>query len=563
MYGGVKVKSRRTKGVLTLVLTLCLLITQVTFVHAQNIEKSVNSENKAVNTPQQSGEKAEYLLKGSETQGYVAENESNAKPGSYNATTDSYTVYDEKSSEVDEVEYLKSIIDMIKEKYGGEINIKDLLEGAMRGMLDSLDPYTLYYTPEEYEAFYSDVGGNYTGIGVTMMEQDGFIVVVKVFSSSPAEKAGIFVGDKIVSVDGKSIIGVSSDEVANLIKGEEGTEVTIGIIKHGQTEVTEVVVTRAEIKINPVTYEIRDNIGYLKIDSFNSNTYIYMNEAMDAFNKNNIKKIVLDLRDNPGGDVLQSALAARYFVKEGLITKLDFKSPYSVDIEYHSDLKEKLYDVAVLVNGNTASAAEILAGAIQDTGAGKLIGTRTFGKSKVQQLYPILSPEAYVKYEELIGAKVVDAYELITRYGVIPTEDEIIGYTKITTGMYLTPNGRIIDGIGLTPDIEVDDIELVNGVYLYNIQKLQQIDKPGLGDEGLDVYNAEKILKLCGYDVDTPDMKLDEKTFQAIIKFQEDSNLFGYGVLDFTTQKALNDLFDAKTLEIDLQYAKALEVLGK
>lgn len=198
---------------------------------------------------------------------------------------------------------------------------------------------------------------------------------------------------------------------------------------------------------------------------------------------------------------------------------------------------------------------------MQDTGSGILVGSKTFGKAKVQNLLPILSPEAYAKYNEQVGSKEVNAYDLIGKYGINPMVSEIIGWTKITTGMYLTPKGRMIDGTGIAPDIEVKDPEPVNDVYINNIQKLSRSWKPGLGDEGTDVNNAEKILKVLGYDVDNPDSVLDEKTFNAVWKFRVDKGLYPGGVLDFTTQKALNDELDRIILTHDKQYAKAVEIL--
>jgi len=160
---------------------------------------------------------------------------------------------------------------------------------------------------------------------------------------------------------------------------------------------------------------------------------------LKQMDKNNIKKIILDLRDNPGGDVGQAVSIARKFVKKGLITKLDFKSESQKDEEYYSYLEELKYKLVVLVNENSASASEILAGAIQDTGSGILVGTTTFGKGKVQNLYPILTPEAVEKYRKTF----VNGYDLLEKHGIYPSDEEIIGWVKITTGEYYTPGGKI------------------------------------------------------------------------------------------------------------------------
>lgn len=259
----------------------------------------------------------------------------------------------------------------------------------------------------------------------------------------------------------------------------------------------------------------------------------------------------------------QAVAVAENFVPAGLITKLDYKSEKQQDTEYYSNLKEKKYEVAVLVNGFTASASEILAGAIQDTKAGVLVGTKTFGKSKVQQMVPLLTPEAYQKYKKLYNADTVSAIDLMQQYKIIPADDEIIGWAKITIGEYFTPRGKRIDQVGLVPDVSVPDYKATNGIDVRNIQKLSKKTKMTLHTKSGEVYNAEKILILLGYNLDKPDTNLDAKTFAAIKKFQKDKGLYPYGVLDFITQQKLNEALVQIILRYDKQYAKAVELLGK
>ncbi len=459
--------------------------------------------------------------------------------------------------------YLQSVIDMILEKYNGQITPEQLMEGALKGVFDTMDPYTTYYTPEEADKFMGDISGTFTGIGIQMVLSDDYILVAKVFSGSPAEKSGLLQGDRIAEVDGRSIVGVSLDEASSLIMGEAGTKVKLGVLRNGKTGVINIDITRAVITINPVICDIINGIGYIRLDTFSSTSGAYMALALQKMDDAGVTKIILDLRGNPGGEVSQAVAIARRFVPEGLITKLDFKSEAFEDEVYNSYLAAPKYKLAVLVDGMSASASEIVAGAIQDTKAGTLIGTKTFGKSKVQGLIPLLTPEASAKYEKQLGVKTVDVVNLKEEYGITPKEDEIIGYTKMTIGFYYTPNGKLIDGTGITPDITVDDTRSVADVVLSGIQKLTVTAKPGLNDGGTDVTNAEKILKVLGYDVGTPDNLLDGKTFAAIKKFQKDMKLYAYGVLDFTTQKALNSALDGILLKYDKQFAKAMEVLNK
>jgi carboxyl-terminal processing protease len=465
---------------------------------------------------------------------------------------------------IDNSAYLKAVMDNIKDKYyTGQVTDGQLLEGALKGMYSTMDPYTGYMTNAEMQDFSSQINGTFVGIGISFVVETNYVLVTDVIEGSPAQNAGIIDGDRIYSVDGKGVSGLSEEKVAALIKGEAGTKVVLGAIKNGQTKLTSITITRAEIKVNPVSYKIKGNIGYIKIDIFNANTQEYFDKALAEMDKKKITRIILDLRNNPGGAVDQAVAVAKKLVPKGLIAKLDFKSESLKDEEYYSDLPKINYKLAVLVNGMSASASEILSGAIQDTKAGTLIGTKTFGKAKVQNVFPILTPEAYDKYSKQYGVNTVDAYELLTKYSAPVSWDEIQGWTKITTGLYTTPKGRMIDGVGLTPDVAVADSQLVKGVDVDSIGSLKKVTKPTLNSESIDVYNAEKILRLSGYNVDTPDMKLDKKTFEAIKKFQKDSKLYSYGVLDFTTQQALNNKLDKLVPSIDKQYAEALKLVAK
>jgi carboxyl-terminal processing protease len=458
-------------------------------------------------------------------------------------------------------DYLKSVLDMIKQKYKGDVNDKELMEGALKGMLSQMDSYTTYLTKDEASRFFVSANGKLEGIGVELGKVENHVVVLKVISGSPAEEAGIVPGDKIVDINGKNVEGASAGDVSNIIKNSSSRRILLGLIKNGDIDVTAIEVSKRYITVNPVAYDIRKDIAYIKIDSFNSNTMDFMTRALNGINAAHINKVVLDLRDNPGGEVAQVVQVARKFVPQGLITKLDFKSEKDADIEYYSPLTEPKYRLAVLVNQNSASAAEILAGAIQDTKAGTLIGTKTFGKAKVQTLVPLLTPEAYEKYSGKFGVKYVDANALVNQQHVSPLPEEILGYIKMTTGKYTTPKGRMIDGVGLTPDIQVENPLPVSNIDINSVKKLKKTLKPDMNSITPDVYSAEQILKICGYDIGTPDAKLDSTTFAAIMEFQKDNGLYPYGVLDFATQQALNDKLEAKILEVDKQYAEAVRVL--
>lgn len=454
-------------------------------------------------------------------------------------------------------DYLESLMQMAQKDYNYDITDQALTEGAVKGIFNSMDPYTEFFTNDEAQQFLETVGGSYSGIGVVLSQMDNYVVVTRVFASSPAETAGILAGDEIATVNNKDVIGASVDEVSGLIRGEEDSQVNVGIIRDKTLQ--NFTLTRKAIKVNPVNYEIRDGIAYISIDTFNSNTYDNFAAALDAVNAAGVDRIILDLRNNTGGEVDQAIAVAQRLVPAGTISSLQFKNPELEDTVYKSNLKTAPYKMVVLVNEMTASASEILAGAIQDTKTGKLVGSKTFGKARVQSVLPVLSPEGYQKYGQKSG--VVDAYELDNSQQSKLTDADILGWVKITTGTYTTPAGQMIDGKGLTPDETIADPEPKNDVAINSVIKLSKTVKSGLNDEGLDIYNAEKILRLIGYDTDAPDMKLDDKTFAAIKKFQLDQGLCSYGVLDFTTQQALNQQYYKVLPKIDLQYGRALQIL--
>lgn len=460
------------------------------------------------------------------------------------------------------IQYLQGIINMIRDQYKGSLTDSQLVEGAVGGMLNSLDDYTTYYTPKEADSFMGSITGVFGGVGISMEMSGDYILVSKVFSASPAEKAGILQGDKIVEADGKSLIKATSDEAASIIRGEAGTIVKLGILRIGTSSVKYIDVTREIIKINPVTYEIRNGIGYIKLEMFNENTDEFITKALAEMDKNKITKLILDLRDNPGGEVSQAVAVAQKFVPQGLITKLDYKSEKYSDIEFNSYLEKSKYKLAVLVNGMSASASEIVSGAIQDTGAGKLVGTKTFGKAKFQGILPILTPEAFYKYKQLYGINVVNGFDLQMYYNITPSSEEIAGYTKMTLGLYYTPKGRMIDGTGLMPDIQAEDPELVSDIYINSIQKLTKTTRPSLNTQGIDVYNAEKLLKVMGYVIEDLDTTLDAQTVKAIKAYQKTSGLDINGVLDSKTQDALNNSLMKLITKYDKQYNAAVQYLN-
>ena len=305
------------------------------------------------------------------------------------------------------------------EDYDKELAEELMYTGLVAGVGD---PYTYYLSADSLAEQVEKNSGHFVGIGVEIYAgDDGYIVVSSVTPGGPAEAAGILAEDKITEVDGESITGKTAADVSALVKGEEGTDVTLTIFRESTGEVLEKTGTRQDIQVQTVSWRMMDdNIGYISITNFRENTYNQFKEALDTLEAEGMEKLVLDLRNNTGGLVKSAHEIGEELLPEGIMV-------YTMDKEGNREdtLCDDVYNdvpMVVLVNGNSASAAEILAGAIQDTGRGELIGTTTFGKGLVQRLF------------------------------TLPDGSGL----NVTIQKYYTPNGTSIHGVGITPDYEVE-----------------------------------------------------------------------------------------------------------
>lgn len=305
------------------------------------------------------------------------------------------------------------------EDYDKELAEELMYTGLVAGVGD---PYTYYLSADSLAEQVEKNSGHFVGIGVEIYAgDDGYIVVSSVTPGGPAEAAGILAEDKITEVDGESITGKTAADVSALVKGEAGTDVTLTIFRESTGEVLEKTVTRQDIQVQTVSWRMMDdNIGYISITNFRENTHNQFKEALDTLEAEGMEKLVLDLRNNTGGLVKSAHEIGEELLPEGIMV-------YTMDKEGNREdtLCDDVYNdvpMVVLVNGNSASAAEILAGAIQDTGRGELIGTTTFGKGLVQRLF------------------------------TLPDGSGL----NVTIQKYYTPNGTSIHGVGITPDYEVE-----------------------------------------------------------------------------------------------------------
>ena len=348
---------------------------------------------------------------------------------------------------------LDDVYQRIMKNYYETPDGEKLINGAIKGMVEGLDdPYSRYYTPEEYMESQQDAEGLYYGIGVVVsMDKDTHqLNIIKVYSDTPAQEVDLRKGDMITSVDGADLSGMELSQITALIKGEELSQVKLTILRDGQT--LEKTLTRRQVTVDRVEWHMMaDNIGYIQISEFRGNALEKMEAAIAEMKDKGAKGIVLDLRDNPGGMMDIVVPIADMLLPEGLIV-------YTEDVngnrrEEKSDAEMLGLPLTVLINGNSASASEILAGAIQDYGAGTLIGTTTYGKGIVQSIMP---------YKE-------DGAAL-----------------QITTSRYFTPNGRNIHGEGIAPDITVEMPEEL----LKNPQDLTEENDPQL-QKALEVLKSE------------------------------------------------------------------------
>lgn len=322
--------------------------------------------------------------------------------------------------------------DKAKEKFVGQTDAKQSVYGAIKGMVASFkDPFSVFFTPEESDKFFADLNGEFEGIGAELAIRDERLTVVSPLKDSPAELAGLKPKDMILMIDDVDSSSISFDEAITNIRGPRGSEVRLLVQREGK-EPFEIKITRATIKIDSVNFQLReDGIGVIKIIQFSQKeeTVSEVKKALGETEKAGAKGIILDMRNNPGG-LLDSAIdIASFFIPQGVVVSEEGKNQSKVD--FHTTGKQIAGNLpmVVLVNEGTASAAEIVAGAIKDSGRGKLVGQKTFGKGTVQDL-----------------VELKDGSNL-----------------KITVAYWLTPKGNKIDKLGIEPDIQaersVEDIQ--------------------------------------------------------------------------------------------------------
>jgi carboxyl-terminal processing protease len=339
-----------------------------------------------------------------------------------------------------DVEKLLGLKEYVKKNYVEGAKDDSLMEGAMKGVFEALgDPYSVYMSASEFKSMNESTSGNFGGIGVIVTKsEEGYITVVAPVEDTPGEKAGIKTKDKIIKVDDKDLIGMELDKAVELIKGKPGTKVVLTISRGDVTQPMTFEITREMINQKAVKSEVKEsNVGYIRINSFDSDADKDFKRELTSLKAKKIKGLILDLRQNPGGYVSSCLEIADEILGDGMVV-------YTEDINknrqvYNSKAGGLGVPLVILVDGGSASASEILAGAVKDRNAGLLIGEKTFGKGLVQSVESLKDGSGF----------------------------------KLTTQKYYTPNGISINKIGIEPNIEVKPMEVKEGQKPEDIKDLQ------------------------------------------------------------------------------------------
>ncbi len=321
------------------------------------------------------------------------------------------------------------VMDLVQQQYVEKVNTSKLIQGAIKGMLQELDPHSTYMTPDEYKELQVETSGSFGGIGIEITIRNGILTIVAPLAGTPADKAGLQANDQIIRINGEPTKDMSLMQAVKKLRGPKGTKVTITILREGEPRPFDVTITRDIIRIQSVKFKtLEPGYGYVRITSFQSDTTDELRKALNKLEKQNspMKGLILDLRNNPGGLLDQAVRVSDEFLEEGLIVYTKGRNKeQQMKFEAHRNKNPHKYPMVVLVNGGSASASEIVAGALQDQKRAVILGEPTFGKGSVQTVIPLKDGSA----------------------------------VRLTTALYYTPSGRSIQAKGIEPDILVPATE--------------------------------------------------------------------------------------------------------
>lgn len=373
---------------------------------------------------------------------------------------------------VEELRTFSDVFGRIKSDYVESVEDKELLENAIRGMLTGLDPHSSYLDAEQFKELQVGTTGQFGGLGIEVGMENGFVKVIAPIDDTPAQRAGVKAGDLVIRLDDTPVKGMTLGDAVKIMRGKPGTDIVLTIVREGLDKPLQITITRDIIKVKSVRSRILEpGYGYLRISQFQSKTADYLVKAMDELKKENdgpLKGLILDLRNNPGG-VLNGAVAVSdAFLDKGLIVYTEGRLPdSSLRFNATPDDVADGAPIVVLVNQGSASASEIVAGALQDHKRALIIGTQTFGKGSVQTILPLSGGTAL----------------------------------KLTTARYYTPSGRSIQAEGISPDIELESLKIA--AIEQNIEPLSEADLSGHLENGNKKKSGENKDKDKQADSDT------------------------------------------------------------
>ena len=328
----------------------------------------------------------------------------------------------------EQLDLFGDIFERIRSQYVEEVDEADLIEAAINGMLTSLDPHSSYLSPNDAADMRVQTRGEFGGLGIEVTQEDGFVKVVSPIDGTPADEAGVEAGDFITHVDNESVLGLTLDEAVDLMRGPVGSEIIITVVREGESEPFDLSIVRDTIKLTAVRTRTEQNTVVLRVTTFNDQTYKNLESGLkeqvdEAGGFDNIRGVILDLRNNPGGLLTQAIRVSDAFLEKGEIVSTRGRNPEDGDRfnATEGDLAEGK-PIVVLINGGSASASEIVAGALKDHRRAIVVGTKSFGKGSVQTVMPLRGD----------------------------------GAMRLTTARYYTPSGRSIQALGVSPDIVVE-----------------------------------------------------------------------------------------------------------
>lgn len=371
-------------------------------------------------------------------------------------------------------------LSLVKKNYVEDVDEKELVYGAIKGMLSSLDPHSSFMPPEAFKEMQIDTKGEFGGLGIQIGIKDNVLTIIAPIEDTPADKAGVMAGDKIIKIDGESTKDISLHEAVAKLRGPKGTNVTITIVREDVEKPLDITITRDIIKLKSVKSRVIDEtIGYVKLTQFQERTSKDLKKAMNDLSDKGVDSLILDLRNNPGGLLKGAVDVTSEFLPPGkLVVYIKGRDGDKTEFDTTNGNDYYDYPMVVLVNGGSASASEIVAGALQDWGKAVVLGTQTFGKGSVQTVIPLSDGSAL----------------------------------RLTTARYYTPKGRSIQTTGITPDIVVK-LKAKDGAKTHPVLREKDLEKHLENDGSTGDQPVEGIQETDGTEKDVTEvpLKIDEE----------------------------------------------------